>query len=152
MEYLQFSFWFVVIHIFSYTVAGAVALKISGDLYRGENRLLNFIRDMDDSRESSHVQKYFIPAQVFRGLLMSIDFYPILGVIGEISFLYIFLFVAGLMFLFTDFASAIPFPNNIEGFVYIKKRYLKKEFFWKLYFEMIVYSLIFAFLFASFLI
>ncbi len=151
MEYLQFTFWFTAFHILSYVFAGAIALKISGDLYKGEARLLDFIRDMDNEREGKYVQRYFIPAQIIRGILMSIVFYPILGVLGSLSFIYIFLFIAGLMFLFTDFASAIPFVNNIEGFVYMEERYLKKDSFWKLYFETIIYSLVFALLVAWFL-
>ncbi len=151
MEYLQFTFWFTIFHIFSYISAGAIALNISGDLYRGEKRLLDFIRNMDDKIESKHVQRYFIPAQIFRGILMSVVFYPILTVLGSLSFIYIFLFIAGLMFLFTDFASAIPFVNNIEGFVYMRKKYLKKNSFWKLYLETIIYSLVFGLLAAYFL-
>lgn len=152
MEYLQFSLWFTIFHTFSYLFAGAIALKISGDLYKGKNRLLDFIRDMDDKEESGHVQRYFIPAQIFRGVIMSIVFYPILGVLTELSFVYLFLFIGGLMFLFTDFASAIPFANNIEGFVYMRKKYLKKDSFWKLYFETFVYSLVFALLLSWFLL
>jgi len=29
------------------------------------------------------------------------------------------------MFVYTDFACAIPFPHNIEGYIYLKDRYLK---------------------------
>lgn len=49
-----------------------------------------------------------------------------------------------MIFVYTDFASAIPFPYNIEGFIYLKERYLKKGAFWKLQFEMIVFSSIFG--------
>lgn len=142
MEYLLFSFWFIIIHTVSYTIAGVLALRISGDLYRGENRLLDFMRDMSNEDESKRVQKYFIPTQLLRGLLMSLVLYPVLGLLGDLSFALRFAFMAGLMFIFTDFASAVPFANNLEGFVYMKERYLKKDQFWKLYFEMIIYSLI----------
>ncbi len=57
-----------------------------------------------------------------------------------------FLFLAGLMFIFTDVASAVPFPHNIEGFVYMKDRYLSGDQLWKLYVETAVYSIIFGLL------
>ena len=151
MQYLMFSFWFIIIHTFAYTIAGMLALKISKDLYEEKNRFLDFLRDMSDKNESKHVSRWFIPAQILRGLLMSIALYPILGLLGGISFMLRFVFFGSLMFIYTDFASAVPFPNNIEGFVYMKHRYQRKELFGKLYFEMIIYSLVFGFLTAYFL-
>ena len=153
MEYLKFSFWFIVIHTVVYTIAGAFALRLTGkDFYEGKKRSLDFLRDMSDANESKHVQKLFIPAQFLRGLLMSIVLFPILGQLGELSFVLRFAFISGLMFVYTDFASAVAFPNNIEGYIYMKKdRYFKKGAFWKSHIEMIVYSLIFGALVSWFL-
>ncbi|MFW6174070.1 MAG: hypothetical protein ACOC5T_10025 [Elusimicrobiota bacterium] len=141
MQYLTFSLWFTLIHTIAYIAAGAIALKISKDLYEEKERLLDFLRNMSDKGESKHVQKWFIPAQILRGLILSIVLYPIIGFLGEMSFTIRFLFLAGLLFFYTDFASAIPFNNNIEGFVYMKPKYLKKESFWKLYLETAIYSI-----------
>lgn len=151
LDYLLFSFWFVVIHTGVYTFAGMISLKISEDLYEERDRMLDYLRDMSDEKESEQVEMYFIPAQLVRGLLMSVVLYPLLGILGDISFLLRFAFLAGLMSVFTDFASAVPFPGNIEGFVYMKKRYLEIESFWKLYFEMIIYSILFGLLAGWFL-
>ena len=86
MQYLQFSFWFIVIHTIAYTAAGAIALQLSKDLYEEKNRLLDYLRDMSDPEESGYVTRWFIPAQLVRGLLLSIVLYPILGFLGELSF------------------------------------------------------------------
>ena len=142
MQYLVFSFWFIVIHTASYTIAGALALRFSGDLYRGHDRLYDFHRDMDDQTEARHVQKLFLPAQLLRGLLFSVVFYPALGVLSGLSFLMAFLFVFGLLFVFSDMACAVPFPHNIEGQVYLRERYLRKTKLWKLYVETFVYALL----------
>ena len=142
MEYLLFSFWFTVIHMFSYTIAGVVALRFSGDLYRGRDRLYDFLKDMADEGERAHVQRRFLPAQGLRGLLLSVVFYPVLGALEGLSFVVLFLFVFGLMVVFTDMASASPFPHNIEGFVYMKDSYLRQERLWRLYSETFVYSLL----------
>lgn len=142
MQYLLFSFWFIVIHTASYTIAGAAALRFSGDLYRGKDRLYDFHRDMDDPSESKHVQKWFLPAQLLRGLLFSVVLYPALGVLSGLSFPLAFLFVFGLLFVFNDMGCANPFPHNIEGMVYMRDRYLRKRKLWKLYFETFVYALL----------
>ena len=146
MEYLVFSFWFIVIHTGAYTAAGVIALKISKDIYEGKERFADFIRDMKDPHESKHVQKFFIPAQLVRGLLMSVVLYPVLGLLGDLSFGLRFLFFAGLMLIYTEISSAVPFPTNIEGFVYMKQRYLKTGPIWKFWLEIIVYSVLFGLL------
>lgn len=146
MRYLVFSLWFIVIHIGSYTVAGMIALKISKNLYEEKSRLLDFLRDMSNANENKYVAKWFIPAQLLRGFLMSSVLYPILGALGELPFVIRFAFLSGLMLIYSDFASGVPFPGNLEGFVYMRERYLKRELFGKLYFEMITYSIMFGLL------
>jgi hypothetical protein len=42
LDYLMFSFWFVVIHTGVYTFAGRVNLKISEDLYEERDRMLSY--------------------------------------------------------------------------------------------------------------
>ena len=151
LDYALFSLWFTVIHIGSYTAAGALALGISGELYRGPDRLLDYLRDMSDDGESNRVGKFFLPAQILRGLLMSVVLYPVMGLLGDISFVLRFLFLAGLMLIYTDVASSDPFPHNIEGFVYMRDKYLKGDQVWKLYVEIVIYSVIFGLL-ASWLL
>jgi hypothetical protein len=151
MNFLLFSLGFVVIHTAAYIIAGVFALRVSKDLYEGENRLLDFIRDTAVPADSKHLAKWLIPSQVMRGLLLSIVFYPILGALGDLSFGLRFAFMGSLMFIYMDIGSAVPFIANIEGFVYFKERYLKKENIWKMQFEMVVYSLLFGF-FASWLL
>lgn len=95
MQYLVFSLWFIVIHALAYTLAGMLALRISKDIYEGKSRLMDYLRDMSDEKESKHVQKWFIPGQIVRGLLLSIILYPILVPLGELSFGVRFLFLQG---------------------------------------------------------
>lgn len=151
MEYLVFSFWFMIIHTAAYMLAGILALRISKDIYEGKSRLMDYLRDMSVEDESKHVQKWVLPSQLLRGLLMSVVLYPVLAPLGEIAFGLRFAFLAGLMFVYTHLASAAPCPDNIEGFVYMKERFFKKSTFLKFQFEMIIYSLILGFLTSFFL-
>jgi len=144
MEYIQFSLRFALVHTGAYFIAGLLAYRISRDLYHGKTRLLDFLKDMSNELENDRVSKWVLPLQLLRGFLLSMVLYPIMGLLGELSYIHRIIFLAGLMFVYTDFASAIPFPHNIEGFIYFKERYLKKSVFWKLEFEMIIFSLIFG--------
>jgi hypothetical protein len=151
MSYLTFTFWFTIIHTGAYILAGVVALKISKDIYESKERYADFLRDMGDPAESRHVQKTFIPAQLVRGIIMSLVLYPVLEALTEISFLARFFFFAGLMFVYTEISSSVPFPTNIEGFVYMKQKFIQANKIWKFWLEIIIYSIIFALPTAGFL-
>ena len=144
MEHFVFIVLFTLIHAFAYTVAGATALRISPDMYREKGRVLDYLRDMSDDTESVHVTKWFLPAQLVRGVLMAIVLLPIAGLLGDISFLARFAFFAGILIIYADFASAVPFNGNIEGFVYMKPRYLASHKTWKLYVETVMYAILVA--------
>ncbi len=144
MDLIWFTVGFALIHTTAYVVAGMLALRVSSDLYKGEHRLLDFINDMSESNGNTRVQKLFLPAQLLRGVLMALVLYPVVPFLGEISFVSRSAFLFGLMFIYTDFAGAVPFPHNIEGWVYMKSQYLQKNRQWKLYFEITIYSLLFA--------
>ena len=144
MEYLWFTLWFTLLHTMAYTVAGAIALNVSGDLYTERARTLDFLRNMSDVEESGHVQRWFLPAQVVRGVVLSVVLYPVLGPLGDLSFPLRFAFFAGLFFVYLDFASSVPFINNVEGFVYFRRRYLAISRFWKLYLETVLYAVLLA--------
>jgi hypothetical protein len=56
------------------------------------------------------------------------------------------LFFTGLMLIYTEISSAVPFPTNIEGFVYMKQRYIKAKTIGKFWLEIIIYSVLFGLL------
>ncbi len=151
MGYLSFSLWFTLIHVLAYTLAGMLALRISKDIYEGKSRIMDYLRDMSIEKESKHVQKWFIPGQIVRGILLSIILYPILIPLGELSFGVRFLFFAGLMFIYTHLACAAPCSDNIEGLIYMKERYINRTLFLKFHFEMIIYTVVLGFFVSFFL-
>ena len=149
MENLKFIFYFTLSHIIAYTTAGVIALKISKDIYESKSRHCDFLRDMGDENETRHVQKYFLPAQIIRGIMMAAVLLPILDTILAFDFVTMIIFFSGLMFVYTHFAAVSPFIDNIEGFVYFKNKYLQKKEFLKFQFEMILYSILFGILLSS---
>ena len=151
--YIIFSLLFFVIHFVCYTLAGIIDLQLAKKMYSGKNRLYkSFFRDMDDKKESLRISKLMIPSQFIRAILMSLVLYPVLPFLEDLSFGMQFIFMASLMFVYADFASAIPFSNTIEGLVYLKKEFVEKRVFWTIQLEAILYSLMFGLLSAWLLI
>jgi hypothetical protein len=142
IDALLFTLWFTLIHTGAYVIAGAIALRFSKAFYEGEGRLFDFVRDMGVPEESVAVTKRMLPGQLLRGVLMSVVLYPIVGFLGELSFVVRVLFFAGLMFIFTDLASADPSPGNIEGSVYLREKYRRRGVFFRIQAEMLIYSVL----------
>ena len=137
--YLKFSLSFFAIHLVCYIIAGIIDLQLAKRIYEGKDRLYrSFFRNMEDKKESTRVAKLLLPSQFIRGIVMSVVLYPILPFLKELSFGIQFLFMGGLMFIYADFSSAIPFSNTIEGLVYLKKPFVKTKVFWTIQFEAIL--------------
>lgn len=151
--YLTFSLLFFAIHFVCYLIAGLIDLQLAKRFYSGKNRLFkSFFRDVDDKDENKRIAKLLIPTQFIRAIIMSIVLYPILPFLMGFSFGMKFVFMASLMFVYADFASAIPFSNTIEGVIYLKKEYVEKKVFWIIQFEALLYSVMFGLLSAWFLL
>lgn len=145
MDYLWFSVWFTLIHLVAYVVAGAVTLRFTRDLYQGDDALFApFLRNVGAPEERQRQGIVMWPAQLGRGVLMSVVLYPILLPLAELSFGVRFAFLAGLMFVYTDLAAATPFPNTIEGLVYLKRRFVRSDVFWRIQSEAVIYSVVFG--------
>jgi hypothetical protein len=145
VDYVWFSVWFTLIHLGAYIVAGVVSLRFTRDLYQGDDALFApFLRDVGDPAEKQRQGIVMWPAQMARGVLMSLVLYPILTPLTELSFPMRFGFLAALMLVYTDIAAATPFSNNIEGLVYMKRRFVRPNVFWRIQSEAVVYSLLFA--------
>ncbi len=141
VEYLTFSALFVLAHVVAYTVAGAVTYPtVYKDLHGGEGSLYGaFLRDMTDEAERRRNGLLLLPTQVIRGLLMSIVLYPLLGALGELDAYLQFLFMFGLMYIYTDLSAATPFSNTIEGVVYMKPHIVRRAF-WPTQIEAVLYA------------
>lgn len=147
MDYVEFTALFCAIHIGCYIIAGVIDLQLAKKVYAGKDRLFeSFFRDMDDKQEGARVSRMLIPSQLARAILMSVVLYPVLPYLSELSFGMQFLFMGGLMFVYADFASAIPFSNTIEGLVYLKRDFVRPRIFWTIQLEAILYSIMFGLL------
>jgi hypothetical protein len=141
IDYIYFSLLFFIIHLVCYVIAGVIDLQLAKKMYSGKNRIFkSFFRNMEDDQESKRIAKLLIPSQLIRAIFMSLVLYPVLPFLKDLTFEIQFIFMASLMFVYADFASAIPFSNTIEGIVYLKKEFVKKRVFWTIQLEAILYS------------
>lgn len=145
MDYIKFSLLFFLVHTVSYYIAGIINYQFSKKVYGGRDHLYkSFLRDMSDPQESLKVNKKIIPIQLIRSIFMSIVLYPVLENLGELSFGLRFAFMGGLMFVYADFCSAIPFSNTLEGLIYMKPEFTNRKIFWTIQMEAIIYSIVFG--------
>ncbi len=152
MQYLVFSGLFIAAHIVAYMVAGAVTFQLYyKPIHGGKGALYeDFLRDTEDPKEKQRIGLLLLPTQVARGLLMSLVLYPVLGYLGGLSFGVQLAFLGGLMFVYTDFCSAVPFSNTLEGVVYMKPRFIREAFL-KTQVESVLYSVLMGLAGALFL-
>ena len=145
MDYIKFSLLFFFIHTLAYYIAGFINYQFSKKLYGGREQLYqSFLRNMSDPQEALSVNKKIIPVQLLRAVLMSIVLYPVLGTLSDLSFGLRFAFMGGLMFVYADFCSAIPFSNTLEGVIYMKPEFVRRKVFWTIQMEAVIYSLLFG--------
>src|SRR6056297_2851951 len=153
IDYAFFSLFFFVIHLSCYVIAGLVDLQMSRKLYSGKRRLYgSFLRDTEDLAETKRIAKLLVPSQLIRAILMSLVLYPILPYLQGLTNIVQFIFMASLMIVYADFASAVPFSNTIEGILYMKKEFVERRVFWVIQLEAIIYSMMFGLLSAWFLV
>jgi hypothetical protein len=145
VRYVWFSLGFFVIHQVAYVIAGVINQRYTKDLYVGADALYRpFMRDVSEPEEQRRQGRLMLPAQLVRAVAMSVVLYPVLDAIGDLSLGVRATFLGGLMFVYADVASAIPFSNTIEGLVYLRPEYVKRDVFWRIQSEAVIYSVLFG--------
>jgi hypothetical protein len=102
---LGFLGGFAVLHTASYTLVGILALSINSVLYRGPDRHMDFLRDASDPSEARRLQRWAVPLQLPRGVVLALVLVPILEPLRSLGFWPQFLFLFGLMVVVADLAS-----------------------------------------------
>jgi hypothetical protein len=90
-------------HVTTYSLAGALAYNLlTKDFYTGPNPIFAaFMRTEAEPALWAHVVRWFLPAQILRGLLMAAVLYPLYLVLGF-------------------WGAAVAAPGTIEGMVYMR--------------------------------
>lgn len=108
--------------VVTYFVAGAIFYQLlTKDYYTGPNPIFAaFMRTEAEPELWAHVMRWFLPAQILRGILMAAVLYPLFDTLKTWSFRKRFLWIASLYLVFSLWAAAGAAPGGIEGMVYLR--------------------------------
>jgi hypothetical protein len=111
-----------VVHTVTYFIAGAMAYQLlTKQFYEGPNAIFtSFMRTPAEPDSWHHVMRWFIPAQILRGILMALALLPFYELMLKWSYRKRFFALASLYLVFGCWACAVAAPGTIEGFVYNK--------------------------------
>lgn len=125
-KFLLFALTVILAHTVTYLIVGGFAYPLlTKPFYEGSNPVFTaFMRSPAEPDVWQFVMKWFIPAQILRGLLMAIVLYPFYDLLQEWSFGKRFLSLAGLYLIFGYWAAAVAAPGTIDGVVYMRQEYL----------------------------
>jgi len=121
-RFLTFAGKVIAAHVTTYFLAGAVAYQLlTKEFYTGPNPIFaTFMRTEAEPALWSHVVRWFLPAQILRGLLIAVALYPFFDVLKAWSFGKRFLSIAGLYLVLGFWAATVAAPGTIEGMVYMR--------------------------------
>ena len=109
-------------HVTTYFLAGAIAYPLlTKEFYVGTNPIFAaFMRTETEPELWAHVMRWFLPAQILRGVLIAAVLYPLLDTLKVWSFGKRFLLIASLYLVFGFWAATVAAPGTIEGMVYLR--------------------------------
>ncbi len=109
-------------HVTTYFLAGAIAYPLlTKGYYVGPNPVFAaFLRTEADTQLWGHVVRWFLPAEILRGLLISFVLYPLFDVLKTWAFAKRWLLISALLVGLGFWAAAFPAPGTIEGMVYMR--------------------------------
>jgi hypothetical protein len=109
-------------HVTTYFLAGAIAYPLlTKKYYVGQNPIFAaFLRTEADPELWAHVGRWFLPAEILRGLLISLVLYPLFDVLKAWTFTKRWLLISALLVGLGFWAAAVPAPGTIEGMIYLR--------------------------------
>ena len=121
-RFVGFTGKVVVTHTVTYFIVGAIAYNLlTKQYYTGPDPAFgDFMRTLDNPESVSHITRWFIPAQILRGILMAIALYPFFDKLCQWDFKKRFVTISGLYIVLGYWAATVAAPGTIEGMVYMK--------------------------------
>jgi hypothetical protein len=124
-EFSCFAVKVTVAQAVTYIVAGLIAYPLFyRQFFEGSSPLFaSWMRIPGDPQLWGHVLRWGLPAQILRGILLAGALYPFLNCLQGWTFTKRFLSIAALYVVVGQWASALPAPNSIEGWVYLRPEF-----------------------------
>jgi hypothetical protein len=121
-QFLSFAVKVTIAHVVSYFVVGAAAYHLlTKPFYEGSDPVFAaFMRTPAEPEMWKHVMTWFIPGQVFRGVLIAAALYPFFDTLTRWSWARRFLSISGLYLVLGYWASTVAAPGTIDGMIYLR--------------------------------
>jgi hypothetical protein len=112
----------VAAQVTTYFLAGAIFYPLlTKPYYEGPNPIFAvFMRTEADQNVWPHVVNWFLPAEILRGILIALVFYPLRGFLESRPFVKRFLYIASLYLVLGLWAASAAAPGTIEGMLYLR--------------------------------
>lgn len=112
----------VAAQVTTYFLAGAVFYPLlTKPYYVGPHPIFAvFMRTEADLDLWPHVVNWFLPAEILRGLLFALIFYPLRAFLTSWPFVKRFFYVAGLYLVLSFWGAGVAAPGTIEGMLYLR--------------------------------
>jgi len=78
------------------------------------------MRTPADAAGWAHAVRWFLPAQILRGVLIALILYPLYDLLNRWSFVKRFFYIAAMYLVLGFWAATVTAPGTIEGMVYLK--------------------------------
>ena len=137
-------------HVTTYFLAGAVAYQLlTKEFYVGTHPIFaTFMRTEGEPQLFSHVVRWFLPAQILRGLLIAAVLYPFFDTLKVWPFVKRWLVIGALYIVLGFWAATVAAPGTLEGMVYLRP-FITPEVHLKVQPEIVLQGLALAFLIAG---
>jgi hypothetical protein len=121
-QFAIFAVKVIAFHVTTYFLAGAIAYPLlTKQFYVGPHPIFAvFMRTEAEPELWGHVVRWFLPAEILRGFLLTAVLYPLLDTLKAWLFVKRLLFIAGLYVVLGFWAATVPAPGTIEGMVYMR--------------------------------
>jgi hypothetical protein len=137
-------------HVTTYFLAGALAYHfLTKEFYTGPHPLFAaFMRTEAEPELWAHAVRWFLPAQILRGLLMALVLYPLFDTLKTWAFGKRYLLIAALYLVLGFWGATVAAPGTLEGMVYLRP-FITPEVHLKVQPEIVGQGLALAFLIAG---
>lgn len=118
----RFAAKVVAAHTVSYFVVGSVAyLTLTREFYEGPRPIFaTFMRTPAEPELWAHATRWFLPAQLARGVLLAVVLWPFVPTLRTWSVPRRALALAGLYLGIGFWATTVAAPGTLEGLVYLR--------------------------------
>jgi hypothetical protein len=118
---VHFMLRFLIVHTVVYFLIHGISYEWYLSIWYSnpDSNVSSFMRNPDDSRVWAHVWRWILPAQILRGVFLSLAFTPFYIYLMQMTRSKRFLVIAFILFFIGGLGTYIPGPGSVEGLLHM---------------------------------